>query len=384
MVKPYLHIIFWTLHTLMAFLVVYIRFPQIDTLDFLISKFLLIASFYFNVSILINFFLKKRSSYMMVIYTAMNFIVYLLYKYIHRFIFLPSVGHLDYFEEFILKEFITQGFFNFFEYLLYAIGFAYLRLNYLKEKNIRLKEKENHQLQLDKEQLTNQKIEADYNFLRTQINPHFLYNTLGFFYGKVAPHDELAAEGLLKLTNIMRYSLHEGDELGRVPLEMEIENLENYLDLQQMRFGKQLQLEYDKNVSNTDEYKILPHLMLTLVENAFKHGNNSKPEHPLTISLQFDDTQLLFTVTNCINTAKPNTASTHTGLANMRNRLAAVYKERQQFTTTVNTPLFTATMQIDLTNGKDKLAQDEITDKETYLNEEPGKATGGFGVAAIL
>jgi two-component system, LytTR family, sensor kinase len=382
------HIFFWSIFILCKVILDYF-FGGInaDYLDVTLTNIIHLFVFY-SVYYVLSFL--NRKIYFLLFLPFIYGIYYSLIFFYCKY-FIQFLGHGEYYSEVSAKSLVGYSISFYFEFVFYAFGYYFLQRNTFNEKEARAKEKENLllqseklQLELEKEQLSNQKIEADYNFLRTQINPHFLYNTLGFFYGKVAPHDEEAAEGILKLTNIMRYSLHEGDELGRVPLEMEIENLENYLDLQQMRFGKQLQLQYHKEVSHIEDYKILPHLMLTLVENAFKHGNNSKPEHPLVIELHFEGTQLSFTVINCINMAKHNTVSTSKGLANMKGRLALVYKTNQQFATKVEEPLYIASMQIDLSNPQDKVNSSDATDKETYLNEEPGKSSGGLSIAALL
>ncbi len=290
-----------------------------------------------------------------------------------------------------LKAFFATHLYLYFIFTIYSLVFWFYNKMIFKEKYLRQKEAENHQIQtqnlqleLDKEQLSNQKIEADYNYLRTQINPHFLYNTLGFIYTKVAMQDHETGTCVEMLINLMRYSLHKGDAQGRVPLQNEIENVDNYIGLQKIRFGNKLHLEYHKNVPEAAPLKIIPHLLLTIVENAFKHGNNSDPEQPLQISIDVKDDILNFRVINLINQVQVEISSTKTGLQNMEERLAMVYKERQQFSHTVEGNLFMVSLQINLAGEIDnQAAANTQNNAETDLNHSDTKPVI-FNKAALL
>ncbi len=289
-------------------------------------------------------------------------------------------------------KFLISGSWWWVHYLIYSLFYiAYQRNLSIEEEKNKL-QKENHQtlqqnlqLQIENEKLTNQKMEADYNYLRTQINPHFLYNTLSFFYTKIAAKDAVTAEGIHKLTNLMRYSLHQGDELGRVPLLLEVENVEHYIGIQQMRFGNSLQLVYHKNIPDHTNLKILPHLIITVVENAFKHGNNTKIETPLQVHITLLNNELQLTVCNLINKAQSEMPSTKTGLANMQNRLQLVYKNKQTFTySSKNDDLFTVTLKLDLSDAHNIIQPNEVLTAEAYLQQPAEPSTVYFNKAALL
>lgn len=320
------HILFWGVHTLYIACVLYIRFPEFDKLDFFLYQLLLILVFYANL-----FVLKKNSSRKLIntiVGVCSVFIIFCLVKYVYRFIFLPAIGHIEFYEPFEFKEFINDTLFNFIEYLLYSIGYWYTVKSYLIEKSLRKSEKE--KLEADKEILTlrNAKLIAEYNHLKAQINPHFLFNTLNTFYSNTEPVLPETAKGIMLLSDIMRYSLESGGADGKVPLREELTQLNNYIELMQLRFDGQLHIEgnlfsngrfqWSKNVQ---KWRILPHLMITIAENAFKHGNNREP---FIADLYLERNQLRFVFKNTIGMRKVETG-TGIGLKNMLDRLGFAY-----------------------------------------------------------
>lgn len=183
-------------------------------------------------------------------------------------------------------------------------------------------------LEQQKSQLEKEKMQANYLFLKAQINPHFLHNTLNFLYAKSLPYSSELSEGILTLSAIMRYSLNkEEDEEGKVLLTSEIEHVHNIIKIQQLRFGNALQVRF--NIQGcTDNLRILPFILITLVENAFKHGELKNADFPVRLELQIDEQHKLhFHCSNRKNTG-PKELSTGIGLDNTRKRLELAYGER--------------------------------------------------------
>jgi sensor histidine kinase YesM len=175
--------------------------------------------------------------------------------------------------------------------------------------------------------LEKEKMQADYLFLKAQINPHFLHNTLNFLYARSLPYSSELSEGILTLSEIMRYSLDkEEDSDGKVLLNREIEHMNNVIRIQQLRFGNALQVIFTIQ-GNTEGLRILPFILITIVENAFKHGELKDPEHPVTLDLCIDDGKKLRF--HCVNKKKtgPKELSTGIGLENTRKRLELAYGE---------------------------------------------------------
>ncbi|MBC7425742.1 MAG: sensor histidine kinase [Bacteroidia bacterium] len=113
-------------------------------------------------------------------------------------------------------------------------------------------------------------IQSELNFLKSQINPHFLFNSLNNLYALTLKKSELAPEVVLKLSNILRFGLYDSS-LPQVPLETDIRNIRDYLELESLRLGKRTEILFDV-IGNTSGKQIEPLLFINFIENAFKHG----------------------------------------------------------------------------------------------------------------
>jgi sensor histidine kinase YesM len=172
-----------------------------------------------------------------------------------------------------------------------------------------------------------QNLQANYNFLKAQINPHFLHNTLNFFYAKSLPYSEELSEGILTLSEIMRYALSKDNAIdGKVLLKNEIEHLRNVIKINQMRFSNNLNVNFDVH-GIIGEVMMIPFVLITIVENAFKHGDLKNPDYPIEIKLTVEDDVLTFVCKNKKKTG-PKELSTGIGLDNTKKRLDMVYRNR--------------------------------------------------------
>ena len=173
--------------------------------------------------------------------------------------------------------------------------------------------------------LQEEKTKGELHFLKAQINPHLLYNTLSHFHAKAEDFDHDLAKGILKLSEIMRYSLTDSTD-NKVPLIGEIEQIRNLISLHQLRYGGKLFIELNVDIQN-NETQIYPLLLLSFVENALKHGQLQNANYPVEISLKTDLNTLTFTTKNRKNTAAM-VASTNIGLPNVRKRLDILYPNK--------------------------------------------------------
>jgi hypothetical protein len=172
-----------------------------------------------------------------------------------------------------------------------------------------------------------QNLEANYNFLKAQINPHFLHNTLNFFYAKSLPYSQELSEGILTLSEIMRYALSKENAIdGKILLKDEIEHFRNVIKINQLRFSNKLNVNFVVN-GVIGEVMMIPFVLITIVENAFKHGELKNPEFPIDIRLTVLDDELTFFVKNKKKTG-PKELSTGIGLDNTKKRLDMVYRNR--------------------------------------------------------
>ena len=168
-------------------------------------------------------------------------------------------------------------------------------------------------------------LEANLAFLKNQINPHFLFNSLNFLYAQVYPHSETAARGIVLLAETMRYALHE-ETNGKVMLAQEVRHLHNYIALNQLRFNNQLQIDFQQCPA-IDYLRIAPLVLITFVENCFKHGELTDAANPLRIRLELEQNRLTFETHNRKRLG-PKEKSTGIGLANTQQRLDLLYPGR--------------------------------------------------------
>lgn len=219
------------------------------------------------------------------------------------------------------REF-TLGFalFGFAMTSLFATGFS-LSIAYLTY--LRDEKKQRKVLEAQKMQLEVEKSQANFNFLKAQINPHFLHNTLNFLYAKSLPYSADLSEGILTLSDIMRYALGPAARDGRVALKDEIEHMRNVIKINQLRFSNNLHVRFDVN-GVVNGATIIPFILITIVENAFKHGDLKSTEHPIDIQLSVDGETLHFFCRNK-KKAGPKEISTGIGLDNIKNQLDLTY-----------------------------------------------------------
>ena len=182
--------------------------------------------------------------------------------------------------------------------------------------------------------LETQTMQSELNFLKTQINPHFLFNTLNNLYALTLKKSDKAPEIVVKLSEMMRYMLYECNE-PKVSLEKEVNYLKNYLDLEKLRQGDDARISFQIHGEVTNQ-EIAPLLFIPFLENSFKHGlTNTIHEGYVNILLDVEDDKVRFEIEN----SKPETlpAETHTtkksggiGLVNVRRRLNLLYPEQYE------------------------------------------------------
>ncbi|MGY0426936.1 MAG: sensor histidine kinase, partial [Polaribacter sp.] len=182
-------------------------------------------------------------------------------------------------------------------------------------------------------------LETELRLLRTQVSPHFFFNTLNNIYSLTIEKSEKAPKIILKLSELMRYLLYETKQ-KRQSLKKEIICIQNYLDLELIRYGDRLKINMHI-YGEIEDKKIAPMLLLSFIENSFKHGAN-KNVGEVTINIDFNiiDDFLHFRVSNPISIVKNNNAIKTTnggiGIGNVKKRLELGYNEDEYFLTITN------------------------------------------------
>ncbi|MGY3088877.1 two-component system LytT family sensor kinase [Hymenobacter sp. UYAg731] len=192
-------------------------------------------------------------------------------------------------------------------------------------------------------QLREEKRAAEVAFLKTQINPHFLYNTLNMLFSMAYPMAKPVANAILKLSELMRYMLHDTPD-GQVDLEKEIEYLHNYLALYRLRFPDNFHVDFTVT-GEPAGHRVAPLVLIPFVENAIKHGVLDDPENPVHIRLTIEGEQLRFEVENQRNDDNKD-ATTGIGLPNLRRRLELLYPERHALRVAAAAGQFTTSLQL--------------------------------------
>lgn len=196
-----------------------------------------------------------------------------------------------------------------------------------------------------KKNLEKEKLEAELAFLKSQINPHFLFNSLNNIYSLAYQRSEKTPEAVLKLSEIMRYMLQESNG-SRVDLSEELRYLNNYIELQKLRFKNRAYV--DLSISGEPGgHQIAPLILIAFVENAFKHGLASDPEHPIAISVLIEPNRLKFKVSNKKSLMNKDEAS-GIGLNNVKRRLELLYSGKYALEIFDNDSTYSSELSLDL------------------------------------
>jgi len=229
---------------------------------------------------------------------------------------------------YLLEEVLNRHFFGFGNYSEDTTIFYYIRDNlyfgtsYIviaaavwSTENAFKNEKMNQQLRWEVEK-------AELSFLKSQINPHFLYNTLNYIYSLALPVSDKLAQAVIRLSDLMRYTLTESPD-GKVSLLKEVDYLESYVELFRMRFDPLFYVSFEVE-GVTDQQRMAPLLLIPFLENAFKHGVLNDPDHPVRIEIKVMRQELKVTVFNKINQNQKDHSS-GIGLMNVQRRLYLIY-----------------------------------------------------------
>ncbi|KAA3621423.1 MAG: hypothetical protein DWQ02_27760, partial [Bacteroidetes bacterium] len=182
--------------------------------------------------------------------------------------------------------------------------------------------------QVQNETLIKARAEAELKLLKGQLHPHFLFNTLNNIYSLALLQSEQTADSILKLTDLLDYLVYKAGK-QEVLLSREVELLENYLELEKLRYGDKLELETEFKLEN-EQQKIAPLMLLPFVENSFKHGRSGK-DNKFKVSLKLQSTQekLKFYIEKFKReTPKHDQKNGGVGLKNIHKRLELLYHQK--------------------------------------------------------
>lgn len=186
------------------------------------------------------------------------------------------------------------------------------------------------------------KANAELSFLKNQINPHFLFNTLNNIYSLSVVQDPKTSLSIMKLSNLMRYIADDAIK-DFISLEREAAYIRDFIDLQKLRLGQNMQVDFTVT-GNTENKSIAPLILMSFVENTFKYGVTTREPATIAISLFSDEKKITFFCQNKILVQQHRVESTGIGLANTRHRLNMIYPGRHTLEIDDSNGLFTVNL----------------------------------------
>ena len=191
--------------------------------------------------------------------------------------------------------------------------------------------------------LKNEKAKTELQHLKSQVNPHFFFNTLNNLYGLVGTDAKKAQDLILKLSDMMRYSIYEGEK-ELVTLEEEVDYLKNYIELHKMRYRKDIDIKFTSDIS--ENHKVMPLLFIILLENAFKHGvENLRKDAYVYVNISTQGNNIQFTVEN--NFDSTEISKNHgIGLKNLKRRLELGYLNKHSLSVTSTNEIYKVALTI--------------------------------------
>jgi LytS/YehU family sensor histidine kinase len=180
-----------------------------------------------------------------------------------------------------------------------------------------------------KKEIETEKLNTELSFLKSQINPHFLFNTLNNIYSLAVAKSDATAGAVLKLSSIMRYVITDTKH-HLVPLEKELQFIQHYIDLQKVRLTDKMEINFSIS-GDVENKQIAPLIFIPFVENAFKYGISTKDNSRITIEVKADNHAVILHVHNAIVTQQvEKTDHTGIGIKNSKRRLELLYPDNHE------------------------------------------------------
>lgn len=326
------HIVFWL--TYLFFFSVMSLNPKVSITQTLQNGLVFIPvdifATYVMIYLLIPYFLKTRKYlYFTLLTILLGFTTIMFNMLISYFIYIPF-----FYPEWLPKRVFWQG--NYWYYLVATYSVVIFGAGVKLTKMWVLE-------QQDKKELENQKISSELLMLKSQINPHFLFNTLNNIDALIETNPQKASESIIRLSDILRYVTY-NTTADYVTVQKEEESLRSFIALNTLRFGDSF-IGYRSEIINPARL-IAPMLLIPLVENAIKHGDKRTGMPGIQISLKVDQ-HIAFEVVNLL--PEEHIQKDHTGgvgIANLKRRLALLYPDSHTFENTISNNTYTARLWI--------------------------------------
>ncbi|MDX1760821.1 MAG: histidine kinase [Christiangramia sp.] len=280
-----------------------------------------IATTYVFIYRLIPDYLITRKYIKFALYSLATFLISATYITLSAFYGIIMTLGYGYQENFPLTKSLIYILISVYLVVAIASAFSLLKYNYLASaKNEELKNRIlEAQLKLKEQEL---------QYLKMQLHPHFLFNTLNTIYGLSLSNNRSTPEMILQLSELLDYILYQTKK-PLVKLKDEIGHIQNYIDLEKKRFQEALEIEFSCDPIPS-EIELAPMLLLPFVENSFKHGKGNDGKLKISIQLKLETEKLKFKIVNSVQKSSENTTGEGIGLENIKRRLDILYPENHE------------------------------------------------------
>lgn len=327
------HVLCWTAFLIYTYFFWLNGTPDKETIYWAVSINLArIITFYFCFSWMYPKFSANKNRLYLILGIPAAYLLFACCRYsLDEWLYVESMGFRNYNEGTPFWYYVIDNAYYATPYIVLSAAIFFLS-NYFES------ERKNHNL-------SQGMIQAELAFLRTQINPHYLYNALNYLYASALKKSESLPESILKLADSMKYTLRQNPD-GLVNLQEEINYIQLYLSLVGERFTPDFHVQFQVDMEEGNP-KIAPLLFIPLVENALKHGVVDCPTHPVRILAQLRNNLLLFEVNNKKGGYQKD-FSHGIGLENVKRRLELLYGNRQKLRISEDAENYFVCLQIDL------------------------------------
>lgn len=340
------HLIWWGLYFMYSYIARFITWQLPLTNFFIVCSFnslVEVLVFYiFSLHIIPESMASKKyflfSVKTIAIYLLIVSVNYLISLYVYDLRVLPPLRFTKYY----LVIFWTV----YMKTILLAVTNVYLKSTLKQSRHQAIINQENHRLEQSI-------IDTQLNNLKNQINPDFLFRKLDYFYQQSLPHSPSLSKGISLLTDMMKYAINDKEDEGKVSLEKEVKHIQNFIEINQLRFDGRLQVKFDI-IGVNETQQIMPLILLTFVENAFKHGELFDVNNPFRITLKVEGNDLSFTTYNRTRRG-PKEESEGIGINNTQKRLSLGYAENYSLNIKHEPEFYEVALSLNLDKHHDKL-----------------------------
>lgn len=301
-----------------------------NPVTYLFHYFVTISLFYLHSDIILPWALRVKSQALLklTLTVTIQIVIYVIAHYVVD-LFLIAIKIVSVKTPYQLNStFILRNLYRGFFFMGFATGYYFLQTSIKQKKRTADLEKEQLNAIIQQKNTEQELFKAKNAFLKAQINPHFLFNTLNFIYNKVSVSSPEAAEAVLSLSDMMSYAITSDDSGGMIKLEDEMEQTMNLISLFKLRKNQPIYLKVEFTES-TKLFRFIPLVLLSLAENMFKHGQLHDPNHEATLKVYIENEILYFESYNYSRPQKSKRSST--GLDNVESRLKFAYGDEVSF-----------------------------------------------------